>query len=207
LVFFGVGGVEGGMYMAAGVRAVYSSKHQSSACTQPTTPTTNIPQTTPTPTTNPPTQVRAGLAALGLRSLDELIGRADLLRQRPDLKLAKTAGLNLSFLTTFAGPSESSSARRVQEVHSNGPVLDDVILADKEVVAAIEAQGSVRREYEIINTDRSALARVSGEIAKRYGDSGFKGAWGGGGWLVGGWCVWVSCAWPCVRCAVLCGRM
>ena len=43
-------------------------------------------------------------------------------------------------------------------------------------MAAIEAQGSVERDYEIINTDRSALARVSGAIAKRYGDSGFQGA-------------------------------
>ena len=36
------------------------------------------------------------------RSLDELIGRADLLRQR-DTRLAKTSGLDLSFLTSFAG--------------------------------------------------------------------------------------------------------
>jgi len=34
-------------------------------------------------------QVRAGLAQLGLRSLDELIGRADYLQQR-DTPLAKT---------------------------------------------------------------------------------------------------------------------
>lgn len=46
--------------------------------------------------------MRAGLAQLGFRSMDELIGRADLLRQR-DLSLAKTAGLDLSFLTTYAG--------------------------------------------------------------------------------------------------------
>jgi glutamate synthase (ferredoxin) len=121
-------------------------------------------------------EVRAGLAALGLRSLDELVGRSDLLRQRADLKLAKTAGLNLAFLTTFAGPSAPSSARLAQEVHSNGPQLDDEILADAEVMAAIEGQGTAARSYEIINTDRSALARVSGAIAKRYGDSGFGGA-------------------------------
>lgn len=37
----------------------------------------------------PPTQVRAGLAELGLRSLDELVGHADYLQQR-DTPLAKT---------------------------------------------------------------------------------------------------------------------
>ena len=55
-------------------------------------------------------EVRAGLASLGLRSLDELVGRADLLKQR-DIRLAKTTGLDLSFVTTFAGPTGSSSER------------------------------------------------------------------------------------------------
>lgn len=47
-------------------------------------------------------QVRQGLAQMGLRSLDELVGRADYLQQR-DAPLAKTGGLDLSFLTTYAG--------------------------------------------------------------------------------------------------------
>lgn len=100
--------------------------------TSPSLPPTHIDPPTPCGANTPPIapQVRAGLAALGLRSLDELIGRADLLRQR-DAKLAKTSGLNLSFLTTFAGGSDSSSKRLAQQVHSNGPQLDDVILADK----------------------------------------------------------------------------
>ena len=57
--------------------------------------------------------MRAGLASLGLRSLDELVGRADLLRQR-DMELAKTTGLDLSFITTYAGPVEPSSTRIAQ---------------------------------------------------------------------------------------------
>ena len=57
--------------------------------------------------------MRAGLASLGLRSLDELVGRADLLRQR-DMALAKTTGLDLSFITTYAGPVEASSKRIAQ---------------------------------------------------------------------------------------------
>lgn len=60
-------------------------------------------------------EVRAGLAALGLRSLDELVGRADLLKQR-DIRLAKTTGLDLSFVTTFAGPVGSSSERLVASI-------------------------------------------------------------------------------------------
>ena len=62
-------------------------------------------------------EVRIGLASLGMRSLDELVGRADLLKQSVT-KLPKTEGLDLSFLTTFAGKSGSSNQRRGQEVGS-----------------------------------------------------------------------------------------
>ena len=67
-------------------------------------------------------EVRAGLAALGLRSLDELVGRADLLRQR-DLPLAKTAGLDLSYITAYAGPVQPSSERAANEVGPPPPQL------------------------------------------------------------------------------------
>jgi glutamate synthase (ferredoxin) len=120
-------------------------------------------------------EVRAGLAAAGLRSLDELVGRADLLRPRPDAHLAKTAGLDLSYITTYAGPAGKSSDRIAAAVHSNGPVLDDALLADPEVVGAIEKEGSVSRSLEINNLDRAALGRLGGAVARLHGDSGFAG--------------------------------
>ncbi|KAF5828828.1 hypothetical protein DUNSADRAFT_16998 [Dunaliella salina] len=121
-------------------------------------------------------QVRADLARLGYRSMDEIIGRADLLRQRQDLKLSKTAGLDLSYLTTYAGPCGLSSERIQQAAHSNGPQLDDEILADPEVMDAIKNDKTVKKSVGIVNVDRSALARVSGAIAKQHGNSGFLGS-------------------------------
>jgi len=67
-------------------------------------------------------QVRAGLASMGLRSLDELVGRADMLKQR-DMALAKTDGLDLSFITTYAGETGKSSTRRAQCVPSSPCLL------------------------------------------------------------------------------------
>jgi glutamate synthase (ferredoxin) len=100
-------------------------------------------------------EVRAELARLGFKSLDEVVGRADLLQQR-SVPLAKTAGLNLSFLTTAAArTAEKSSERISQETHGNGVVLDDSLLEDEEVVAAIEEGGTVRRAFDIVNTDRT----------------------------------------------------
>ncbi|KAL4447262.1 hypothetical protein ABPG77_007295 [Micractinium sp. CCAP 211/92] len=119
-------------------------------------------------------EVRAGLAQLGFRSLDELIGRADVLKQR-EHSLAKTSGLDLSFLTTFAGETGVSTERLGQEVHDNGPQLDDRILADADVQACIANGTTVSKEFEIVNVDRSALGRVGGAVARKYGDSGFTG--------------------------------
>jgi glutamate synthase (ferredoxin) len=111
-------------------------------------------------------EVRQGLASLGFRSLDELIGRADVLKQR-DHALAKTGGLDLSFLTTYAGETGASTARIAQEVHSNGPQLDDRILEDAEVQACIASATEVTKSFDIVNVDRSALGRVAGAIAKK----------------------------------------
>ena len=57
-------------------------------------------------------EVRMGLARLGMRSLDELVGRADLLRQKSDLQLGKTSHLDMSFLTTYAGHEPGNSTQR-----------------------------------------------------------------------------------------------
>jgi hypothetical protein len=61
-------------------------------------------------------EVRSELARLGLRSLDELVGRADLLRPKQSVAISKTAGLDLSFITRYAGPVRRSSERINQPV-------------------------------------------------------------------------------------------
>lgn len=39
----------------------------------------------------------------------------------------------------------------------------------------IAAQGTVHKQFDIINIDRSALGRVAGAIARQHGDKGFAG--------------------------------
>lgn len=97
------------------------------------------------------------LARLGFKSLDEVVGNAGLLQQRPD-PITKTSSLDLSFITTYAGDVASvSSERCTRAAHSNGPVLDDEFLEDSDLLEAIEDGGSVEREASIVNTDRCAL--------------------------------------------------
>ncbi len=120
-------------------------------------------------------EVRSLLARLGYSSLKEVIGRADLLQPRARAEVTKTSGLILDCLTQLPDTRTDRSWLQHEPVHTNGDVLDDRILADAEVQAAIANQGKVSREYAIVTTDRCVGARVAGKIAKQYGDSGFAG--------------------------------
>ncbi|MFN9866802.1 MAG: glutamate synthase large subunit [Pseudanabaena sp.] len=120
-------------------------------------------------------EVRQILAKLGYKSLKEIIGRSDLLTKRQDLKLVKL-DLNQVDLGCLINLPDTKSDRSWLEhsptSHSNGAVLDDEILADLEVQQAIANQTDLNKTYKIVNTDRSVGARVSGAIAKKYGNSG-----------------------------------
>lgn len=120
-------------------------------------------------------EVRSILARLGYRSLNDLVGRADLFTLRPEAKLTKAQSVNLDCLTQLPDTKTDRSFLTHGDVHSNGAVLDDEILADPEVQVAIANQGVVTKIYHIVNTDRSVGGRISGAIASKYGDSAFEG--------------------------------
>jgi glutamate synthase (ferredoxin) len=120
-------------------------------------------------------EVRSLLARLGYRSLDEVIGRADLLQLRQNVQLTKTAGLNLDCLLQLPDVRQDRSWLIHEAVHSNGPVLDDQILSDPDIQAAIQNQSSVSKTFTAVNTDRTIGARVAGAIAQAYGNTGFSG--------------------------------
>ncbi|HAC64020.1 MAG TPA: glutamate synthase large subunit, partial [Cyanothece sp. UBA12306] len=120
-------------------------------------------------------EVRSILAKLGYRSLDEVIGRSDLLQMRETAKLSKTKALNLDCLLKLPDVSSDRTWLTHEPVHSNGDVLDDRLLADPAIESAIDNQSSITHNVKIVNTDRTVGARISGVIAKKYGNTGFEG--------------------------------
>ncbi|MFN9530945.1 MAG: glutamate synthase subunit alpha, partial [Cyanobacteriota bacterium] len=107
--------------------------------------------------------------------LDYFIGRNDLRRQRQVTRTKPTS----QDLTSLLGPrpqaTDRSSILHDPEAHGNGPILEEGLLADPEVLQAIETHGRVSRSLAIVNTDRSVGTRLAGEIAGRHGDTGFLG--------------------------------
>ncbi len=117
-------------------------------------------------------EVRMILAKLGYTSLSDIIGRSDLLVQRP-VKLAKLQSLNLDCLTKLPDTkTDRSWLQHAAQPHSNGAVLDDQLLADPEILSAIANQTYFTKSFPIVNTDRSVGTRVAGAIARLHGNLG-----------------------------------
>ncbi len=120
-------------------------------------------------------ETREWLAELGVSSLQDLIGRVDLLETLPG-STSKQRNLDLSPLIEdraelFGKPQFCTQLK-------NEP-LDQGLLAERMVadaMPAIEAQTGVSLDYHLTNCDRSIGARLSGEIAKRYGNLGMSEA-------------------------------
>jgi glutamate synthase (ferredoxin) len=120
-------------------------------------------------------EARSLMARLGYRSLSELTGRADLLKMREGMSLTKTQSLNLDCLTQLPDARSDRAWLTHETVHSNGPVLDDELLADPEIQAAIQNHTPITKHLGAVNTDRTIGARVAGTLAQKYGNSGFGG--------------------------------
>ena len=120
-------------------------------------------------------EVRQLLSVLGVARLEDLIGRTEFLQPRA-VQLAKTSALDLTcLLAPIEAAADRSWLRHDAEAHGNGVILEDQLLADAELMAAIDGHGRVARTVPIINTDRSVGARLGGEIAARHGNKGFQG--------------------------------
>ena len=117
-------------------------------------------------------ETREWLAALGVRSLNELIGRTDLLEVIGG-DTDKQAHLDLSPIL------EASQRRSGAPVHCVSPrnapfdtgELNRRIVED--CASALEQRRPAEFHFRIVNHDRSVGARLSGEIAKRFGRDGF----------------------------------
>ncbi|MGP0171812.1 glutamate synthase large subunit [Pseudomonas sp. NCHU5208] len=120
-------------------------------------------------------ETREWLAKLGVRSLEELIGRTDLLDVLPG-ETAKQGNLDLSPLLASAHiPADKPQFCQMPK----NPPFDEGRLAEQMVDMAKDAiAGKTGGEYElnIGNCDRSIGARVSGEIARVHGNQGMSGA-------------------------------
>ncbi|HUY08514.1 MAG TPA: glutamate synthase large subunit [Candidatus Dormibacteraeota bacterium] len=126
--------------------------------------------------------VRRHMAELGFRKVSEMVGRVDRLGERTELRPWKAAGLDLAPLlhAPVPGPAalrrgprradvEALSRSRAQEHYLDAAL--DLRLLDRlrsSILSGTPGAVSAR----VRNSDRAVGARLSGEVARRYGQMG-----------------------------------
>ncbi len=114
-------------------------------------------------------EVREIMAQLGIRTFDELVGRADLLDTRQGIDHWKAQGLD--FARVFYQPVTDSSPRQTEEQdHGLATALDHQLIERCE--PAIERGEKVSFIIPVRNRNRTIGAMLSGRVAVRYGDQG-----------------------------------
>lgn len=117
-------------------------------------------------------ELRAIMAKLGYRTINEMVGHSEVLRMREDLRTVKTENLDLGLILTPAHhlrPGVATYNVRKQD-HRLHVRLDNKLIAESEL--ALEKGLPCRIECDIVNTDRALGATLSYQISRRYGEAG-----------------------------------
>ncbi len=116
-------------------------------------------------------EAREIMASLGVRRLDELIGRSDLLDARRAVEHWKAKGLDFSRLFYKPQPAPNVAIFNCEKQdHGIERVLDRELI--ELARPALESRKPLQEALPIHNHDRTVGAMLSGEVAKRYGHAG-----------------------------------
>ncbi|MER7460436.1 glutamate synthase large subunit [Micromonospora sp. NPDC126480] len=116
-------------------------------------------------------EVRGYLAELGLRSIDEAIGRTELLDVTPAVDHWKAAGLDLGPVLHLPELPEGAARRGVRaQDHGLDLALDNELIAL--AGPALRDGTHVRVEVPVRNEHRSVGAMLGGEVTRRHGGAG-----------------------------------
>ena len=115
--------------------------------------------------------MREIMASLGFRTINEMVGRSDLLSVREDLSHWKLKALNLDPILYKSSQAKTQIAyNTVAQDHEIENVLDRRLISYAEL--ALEDKITISSEFKIKSTDRAVGTMLSNEIAKKYGSDG-----------------------------------
>ncbi|RJS94295.1 glutamate synthase large subunit [Salinisphaera sp. Q1T1-3] len=115
------------------------------------------------------------MASIGIKRLEDLIGRTDLLEILPG-DTPKQQGLDLKPILSKGGLADDNPMFCVSprnEPFDKGELAERMV---EDVLPAIENRSGGTFEYRVHNSDRSIGARISGEIATRHANTGMADA-------------------------------
>jgi glutamate synthase (NADPH/NADH) large chain len=141
-------------------------------------------------------EARRYMAALGFRKFTDMIGRVDVLDVEEAVDHWKADGLDLTEILAPAAPphDEVEVFCKMEQDHALDKALDTTTLLPA-CRTALEAGKPVRREFAIVNTNRTVGTILSHELTKKWGESGLPNDTihlkfnGSAGQSFGAWCA------------------
>ncbi|MBP7792129.1 MAG: glutamate synthase large subunit [Candidatus Goldbacteria bacterium] len=114
-------------------------------------------------------QVREIMASLGIRKIDDLIGRSDLLEVNHDILPWKAKNIDFSRILYKPEPPEGVSVYCTQKQnHEIDDLLDRKLI--EQAQPALDKKQKIKIETKIQNTNRTTGTMLSYEVCKRYGE-------------------------------------
>jgi glutamate synthase (NADPH/NADH) large chain len=116
-------------------------------------------------------ELREIMAELGFRTINEMVGRSDLLEVREDINFWKHKSIDLSKVL-YKAPVEPGVGIFKQEEQDHGidSILDHTLI--EMAKNALEKKEKVYKEFKINNLNRSAGTMLSYEVSKRHKGDG-----------------------------------
>ncbi|KAI8138284.1 hypothetical protein BJV82DRAFT_651579 [Fennellomyces sp. T-0311] len=117
-------------------------------------------------------ELRSIMAKLGFRTINEMVGHADLLKVNDSLRTYKTSNLDLSPILTPASSLRPNVATHCvsKQKHNLHVRLDNYFIDEGEPAMADKERVVI--ETPVVNTDRALGATLSYHISKRHGEAG-----------------------------------
>jgi glutamate synthase domain-containing protein 3 len=116
-------------------------------------------------------EIRQLMAELGFRTFEEMVGRSDKLAAREGIEHWKASGVDLSAILYRPRAGEDVAIHHAEEQdHHLHDSMDNELIERCE--RALDNKENVRFSTWIENTRRTVGGRLSGEVARRYGEEG-----------------------------------
>ena len=113
------------------------------------------------------------MAALGFKTIDEMVGKTEVLRMRRDIAQWKFKHLDLKPIL-FKEPiaEHVGTYKQIDQDHKLEAILDRKLV--NAAGPSINSGQRVAQSFDIVNTDRSTGAMLSNEISKKHGSKGLE---------------------------------
>jgi glutamate synthase (NADPH/NADH) large chain len=115
-------------------------------------------------------ELREIMAQLGFRTVNEMVGQAQYLELRNDIKHWKYKNLNFDAILYKEGDLSVAQFKQEEQDHGIDSILDKDLI--KAAAPALENKEEVYGEFAINNLNRAVGTMLSNEISKKYGGKG-----------------------------------